>query len=570
LTERLWRDLERAMTPSEAKGLIDAWLRARLDEDADLRDAPEGRTSAAVIFRRNEAWIADTVVERWDQDQLAERMAESDGKADRLFGAGEYGHRNVSDREIAVLAFRKPHEGAEHRKALQDDQIARPLLLAILNEAGATPDEGAPWFAAALRMMMKAQADLATAILERDAARWRRWSDDDPAQPLLDTLCPPERQGVVAVTAPKGAASGTVLSEAEAAYLIEEARSGQSEGRIKEFRAAFRTFREWLQRDPDVAEITPQIAGDYRVALAGMPASASTRPEYRDLSVPERIERAGAVGDARLLSATTIGGNYIDPLRGLFEWARTTGKIAKNPFDDIRPPKASRGAARADRAVFTTGQLKTLFSQPLFTGAAAERGKPLYRPGAVLVDDWRYWLPLMALFTGARLNEMCGLHLEDFEEEQGISFFHIRPGGPEKRVKTPAGVRRVPIHSELRALGLLRRVERLRSDGEVRLFPNLQPGPRGYLSDKPTKFYQDLIDRAVGKDAPVVFHSFRHTFITRLRAARVERFLRMAIVGHDPGETHEDYGEQDIAALNAEVQKVEYPGLNLTTLPPRD
>jgi hypothetical protein len=46
-----------------------------------------------------------------------------------------------------------------------------------------------------------------------------------------------------------------------------------------------------------VAEITPQVAGDYRVALSGMPASASNRPEYRDLAVGERIARAREIGE---------------------------------------------------------------------------------------------------------------------------------------------------------------------------------------------------------------------------------------------------------------------------------
>lgn len=564
LTERLWRDLERAMTPSEAKRLVDAWLRARLDEDGDLRDAPEGQTSAAVVFRKMEPWRPDVVVERWDDAQLAERMAASGGKAERLWGVGEYGVRGLNDREIAVRAFLKPHDDANLRNVYQDDAVARPLLKAILLEAGVEVDEGTPGFAAALRMMMKAQFDLSQAVMDRDGVSWRRWSDDDPAQPLVDRITPPAAIPQNASPLPAVAeSSGTSLSEAEDAFLLEEVRSGQSDGRIKEFKAAYAMFRGWLERDPDVGEVTPQVAGDYRVALSGMPSSGSTRPEYRDLTQRERFALAAQTGDGRLLSPTTIGSNYITPLRGLFEWVRTTGKVTKNPFADIRAPKAKRATAKRERLVFKEDQLTALFSQPLFVGCAGPRNKPLYRPGTVIVDDWRFWLPLIALFSGARLNELCGLHLADFEEENGVHFFHIREGEPDQRVKSAAGIRRVPIHSELVQLGLLHRVARLRAEEEVRLFPDLRPGARGYLSDLPSKFFADLIDRAVGKEAPVVFHSFRHTFITRMRAARVDPLLRMAIVGHDPGETHEDYGEQDIASLDAEVQKVSYTGLDL-------
>jgi integrase len=555
------------MTPSEAKGLIDAWLRAKLDEDAELREAPEGDTYAAAVFRKTEPWEPDALVEAWDEDQLATLLAQHGGDGRKLVAPGEYAVRGVTERYIATEAFRKPHVAADARRHLRDETVARPLVKALLCRVGIADPEGTPGFDAAVRMMMKAQANLYDAVISRDAVSWRPWSHDDPAQPLVESL-----SGVPIVPTttptPAGRAVG-LMSEAEKSFLEEEERNGQSEGRLGEFKVAFRLFRDWLRRDPDLSEITPQIAGEFRIALGWMPSSASTRPEYRELSVAERLARAKEVGEKRLLSSTTIGGNYINPLKSLFEWARATGKITENPFANIRPPRESKAVTRKERDVFTTEQLKTLFAQPVFTGAAALGGKPMYRSGSMLVDDYRFWLPFMAMFSGARLNEMCGLELADFEQEGGVDFFHVRPDGGHKRVKTEAGVRRVPVHPELVKLGLLRRVARLREEGASRLFPEIRPGARGYLSDIPTKFFADLIDRALGKDAPVVFHSFRHTFITRLRAARVEPLLRMAIVGHDPGETHEEYGDPDIAALSAELSKVAYPGLDLSELPSR-
>ena len=214
-------------------------------------------------------------------------------------------------------------------------------------------------------------------------------------------------------------------------------------------------------------------------------------------------------------------------------------------------------------------QLQALLNSTVFTGSAGARSKPLYRPGAHRVDDWRYWLPVMALFSGARLSELGGLRLADFGDRNGIDFFHIRAHAPGQSVKTEAGDRLVPVHPEVVTLGLMKRVHRLRHDGADRLFPTLKPGARGSLSDIPSKFFNDLIDRMIGKDQPVVFHSFRHTFITAMRSANVPTEVRTALVGHEDdgsirNEVHEAYGEEPFNRLVAAVESVAWPDLDLS------
>lgn len=171
----------------------------------------------------------------------------------------------------------------------------------------------------------------------------------------------------------------------------------------------------------------------------------------------------------------------------------------------------------------------------------------------------------MALYSGARLNELCGLRLDDFDEEGGVPFFHVR-ASDERGLKTASSKRVVPVHAALVGLGLLAEVDRLRRAGEERLFPDLTPGPRGYLSHTPSKFYGRFIERMLGKQKGVVFHSFRHTFITGLRKARVPREVRTALVGHEDGGVHEAYGSEPIDRLNEAVQAVDWGGLDLKRL----
>jgi integrase len=64
-----------------------------------------------------------------------------------------------------------------------------------------------------------------------------------------------------------------------------------------------------------------------------------------------------------------------------------------------------------------------------------------------------------------------------------------------------------------------------------------------------------------------VFHSFRHTFTDALRAAKIERDLKKALLGHSGGDVTDEYGEGfPVEVLNGELQKIVYHGLDLTRL----
>jgi hypothetical protein len=68
-----------------------------------------------------------------------------------------------------------------------------------------------------------------------------------------------------------------------------------------------------------------------------------------------------------------------------------------------------------------------------------------------------YWLPLMAMFSGARLSEMADLKLEDIEEVEGIKVYEVCKG------KTEGSQRTVPIHSSLLDLGFWEYVSNLKA-----------------------------------------------------------------------------------------------------------
>ena len=88
---------------------------------------------------------------------------------------------------------------------------------------------------------------------------------------------------------------------------------------------------------------------------------------------------------------------------------------------------------------FASEQLSALFSSPLYTGFQADGKEHL--PGDQPADDWRHWIPLIALFTGARLGEIAQLLTDDVRQLHGHWVFHItEEGDDEKNVKTEGSI----------------------------------------------------------------------------------------------------------------------------------
>ena len=82
-----------------------------------------------------------------------------------------------------------------------------------------------------------------------------------------------------------------------------------------------------------------------------------------------------------------------------------------------------------------------------------------------------------------RLNEVCQLTEDDVVSADGVPIILIRSDEEQnKRVKTKAGERFVPVHPELISIGFLDHVVAVRKSASSgsRLFPELQSASSGY------------------------------------------------------------------------------------------
>lgn len=131
-------------------------------------------------------------------------------------------------------------------------------------------------------------------------------------------------------------------------------------------------------------------------------------------------------------------------------------------------------------------------------------------------------LILLAVHSGARLEELATLLVESVHLEAAIPYFRITVS------KTEAGLRSVPIHPYLQPM-LLSLVKQ--STNEF-LFPDLTLTAYGEKGCAISKRFGTLKTN-LGYGPTQVFHSFRHTAITLFEQSGTEENVAMDVVGHE-------------------------------------
>ncbi|OZB68971.1 site-specific integrase, partial [Thiomonas sp. 13-64-67] len=134
-----------------------------------------------------------------------------------------------------------------------------------------------------------------------------------------------------------------------------------------------------------------------------------------------------------------------------------------------------------------------------------------------------FWLPILALFTGARIEELASLKTTQIKIEDGIFYIEL------EKAKNFNSIRKIPIHKKLIELGFIKYFEKVRN-GE-QLFPELKSGKNGFSKNCSRRFGLYL-DKILIRNEQKVFHSFRSTFINRMTLLNIHPSIIMAIVGH--------------------------------------
>lgn len=329
---------------------------------------------------------------------------------------------------------------------------------------------------------------------------------------------------------------GLKFSELVQQYLKEGAAKKKWTGKsFEQVSSRLSLFLEILG-DVEVKGLVREDFVDCLNSLRKIPSNRSKRKPYRDMSVQKILSLQEPVENP--LSERTIK-HHIELLSSLFKWAVLQGYAEKNLVEGLAP-RISR-AADQERLPYALEELQKIVS---LIPDEAKGGKPERR-----------WIPLIGMYAGMRLDEICQLHREDICQIDGVWCFKAWED-EERKVKSDSGVRIVPVHPKLIELGFLGYVE---SVDHERLWPNLKKGRDGY-SDAFGKWFQRFNRKVITEDRKKVFHSLRHNFTDSLKQAGVQEQLIGELVGHSSGSiTMERYGKayQPKVLLEA-LERLEY------------
>ena len=245
-------------------------------------------------------------------------------------------------------------------------------------------------------------------------------------------------------------------------------------------------------------------------------------------------------------------------IRALLTIAEHVEWIDTNPAKGAMLPALKGNKVRS----YTPGECKQIFNSAVFT----KGDRPVAGKG-----EAAYWIPLLMLFTGARREEICELTTERVKESDGIFCLLIDPIDEDGTLKTDESKRAIPIHNELIKMGFFTFVGKQVEAGGGQLFPLLKSNKRGQYGAKWGDWWSRYIHRTVGitdeRISPA--HSFRHLFITECKRLRFREDYERALVGHAGGrrkDAHDEYGELLIPELAAELNRIDFRGLDLSHL----
>ncbi len=360
-------------------------------------------------------------------------------------------------------------------------------------------------------------------------ASWASWLRSDSVVNVPGL--PEHRNNVIPVISPMllqmpGSASAASepskgFMEVVDEHIAAQEREGVSKKALDDKRAVALLLAR-IVGDKPINTVTRKDAHQFRETALKLPPRLYQFPE---MPLEEIIAQARST-----ISVTTFN-NYVKNLTTFFSYAVREGYCARNPFDGMRVKQ--RGKVSEERSIFTSSDLAKLFGSDKY----ARKDSP--RPH-------QYWLPLMGLYTGARLNELCQLYLDDIVVVNGLDCIHIRASRGDQRLKTVSSERLIPIHSQLIKLGFLEYVKAQRAFGSQRVFPELSCHKKHGYSAVPSKWFARLRNQLgfgseqLKKD----FHSFRHTFANDLKQKAVMESLVGGILGHQSeGITFGRYGK---------------------------
>lgn len=257
-------------------------------------------------------------------------------------------------------------------------------------------------------------------------------------------------------------------------------------------------------------------ADELQGTLQKLPSNWKKSPKYRVFTTIHEVLQQQIPKEDRLADNTINA--FMTVISGIFRLGVLRGYNKLNPFAEKQV--MIEDSPDEGWKLFTEKDIDIIFSP---ANLKQEKRYPN-----------RFFGCVVALYTGARINEICQLRRHDVGDYGGFPCIRFTDEGSDQHVKGRNSKRVTPLHPEIIRLGFIDYVKS-RNPGDL-LFPELTPDKEGKWDRKLREWFNGRFLKRIGvKEEKKSFRSFRRTFATTLRAAGVEETYAAELLGHSAG-----------------------------------
>jgi integrase len=311
-------------------------------------------------------------------------------------------------------------------------------------------------------------------------------------------------------------------------------------------------------------DLTLDHGVDFKKILLQVPADYRQAKKLKSLRIREIVKQRLIEEGRPPLSLKTIN-RHLGALCTFGKWMMKDRYIVlqANPFGGLFLPNPSD--PRAEREMHSREDLLKLFLSPVWTGCNSKGRRS--EPGPFIFKDAKFFVPLLGLYCGLRLEEACQLSRADVRLEAGIWIIDVLPDRTDKkkpnrklgkRLKSKSAARKIPVHPILVETGF---IEFVCKGSSQNLFDDLSRANKyGSAGGSFTQWF-GRYRRAIGcRERFKDFHSLRHNFVTAAMNAGVHPAIVEALDGHKQvGQTRGRYHKgYTLEILNEAVCKVHF------------
>ena len=307
------------------------------------------------------------------------------------------------------------------------------------------------------------------------------------------------------------------LKDLISAFWEESLRSERWSGKtIKEYKNGYKVLTDFLGSETPVRTIGYKELQDYKKLLMKLPSNFSRSKKYPGMTLRDVLESEDIEGS---LSVSAIN-RYLMNAQAVFSYGVRNNHMDINPAEGLQLPKKKR--PHEERSPFDGQDLVKIF-----------RSKQYLEDE--FVQPFMFWLPILGLYTGCRIEELCQLFCSDVAQFDGIWCLDINDDS-EKKLKNRSSRRVVPLHPVLiETLNFTGYAQKQVESGHQRVFHELKKFSHDYSHAAGKWFnerYKARIGLVVKEGEKKSFHSFRHTFDNHLKQKMVPPHVLKEIMGH--------------------------------------